>query len=169
LIVNELPTPRSDTVNRAPAEECEVRGPILSLDLGLKRVGVAVCDLTLVAITRLAPLHRSSWKRLLIDVSDLIRHFDAQAVVIGWPLRLDGIEGSAAKEAQKIAHKFARSLSLPIFLQDERLTSAEAEEKLRAAGYGPEEIAVRVDSESAAIILRDFIVGGQQKTCVSRP
>ena len=168
MIINELPTPRSDTVNHATAEECEIRGPILSLDLGLKRVGVAVCDLTLVAITRLEPLRRSNWKRLLIDVSDLIRRFDAQAVVIGWPLRLDGIEGSAAKEAQKIAQKFARSLNLPIFLQDERLTSAEAEEKLRAAGYGAKETAARIDSESAAIILRDFICG-QQKTRVSRP
>ncbi len=169
MIINELPTPRSDTVNHATAEECEIRGPILSLDLGLKRVGVAVCDLTLVAITSLEPLRRSNWKRLLIDVSDLIRRFDAQAVVIGWPLRLDGIEGSAAKEAQKIAQKFARSLNLPIFLQDERLTSAEAEEKLRAAGYGAKETAARIDSESAAIILRDFIVCGQQKTRVSRP
>ncbi len=169
LTDNELPTPRCDKVNRATTEENKVRGPILSLDLGLKRVGVAVCDLTLVAITRLEPLRRSNWKRLLIDVSDLIRRFDAQAVVIGWPLRLDGIEGPAAKEAQKIAQKFARSLDLPIFLQDERLTSTEAEEKLRAAGYAAKEIAARVDSESAAIILRDFIVGGQQKTRVSRP
>ena len=169
MIINELPTPRSDTVNRATAKECEVRGPILSLDPGLKRVGVAVCDLTLVAITRLEPLRRSNWKRLLSDVRDLIRRFDAQAVVIGWPLRLDGIEGPAAKEAQKMAQKFARSLSLPIFLQDERLTSAEAKENLRAQGYGATEVAARVDSESAAIILRDFIVGGQQKTRVSRP
>jgi len=128
-----------------------------------------VCDPTLVAITRLEPLRRSNWKRLLLDVSDLIRRFDAQAVVIGWPLSLDGIEGPAAKEAQKLGQKFARSLNLPIFLQDERLTSAEAEENLRAQGYGATEVAARVDSESAAIILRDFIVGGQQKTRVSRP
>jgi putative Holliday junction resolvase len=168
LIVNELPTSRSDTVNRETVES-EIRGPILSLDLGLKRVGVAVCDLTLVAITRLEPLRRSNWKRLLSDVGELIRRFDAQAMVIGWPLRLDGIEGAAASGARTVAQKFARSLSLPVFLQDERLTSAEAEEKLRAAGYKGKDLAARIDSESAAIILRDFIVGGQQKTRVLRP
>ena len=169
MIVNELPTSRSDKFNRAIAEQDQVCGPILSLDLGLKRVGIAVSDPTLVAITRLEPLRRSNWKRLLLDVSDLIRRFDAQAVVIGWPLRLDGIEGAAAKETQEIAQKFARSLNLPIFLQDERLTTAEAEEKLRAAGYKAKELAARIDSESAAIILRDFIAGGQQKARVSRP
>jgi putative Holliday junction resolvase len=169
LTVNELPTSRSDTVNRATAVDNEIRGPILSLDLGLKRVGVAVCDLTLVAITRLEPLRRSNWKRLLIDVRDLIRRFDAQAVVIGWPLRLDGIEGAAARGARQVAQKFACSLNLPVFLQDERLTSAEAEEKLRTAGYKGKDLTARIDSESAAIILRDFVVGGQQKTRVLRP
>ncbi len=113
-------------------------------------------------------MRRSNWKRLLLDVRDLVRRFDAQALVIGWPLRLDGIEGEAAQKAQEIAQKFARSLELPIFLQDERLTSAEAEEQLRAAGCSATEIAARRDSESAAIILRDFIAGAQRRIRVSR-
>ena len=168
-MINELPTSRSAKFNLVTAEESQVSGPILSLDLGLKRVGVAVSDPSLVAIRRLEPLRRSNWKRLLLDVSDLIRRFDAQAVVIGWPLRLDGTAGAAARGAQEIAEKFARSLELPVFLQDERLTSAEAEERLRADGYKTKELAALIDSESAAIILRDFIVGRQQRTPVSRP
>ncbi len=150
------------------AEEYQISGPILSLDLGLKRIGVAISDPTLVAITRLEPLRRSNWKRLLLDVSDLIRRFDAQTLVIGLPLRLDGTKGAAASAADEIAQKFVCSLKQPVFLQDERLTSVEAEEELRAAGYGAKDIAARVDSESAAIILRDFIAGGQQRTLVSR-
>ena len=149
--------------------EEQIFGPVLALDVGGKRIGAAVSDPTLVAIERLAPLRRTNWKRLLEEVSQLIRGFDAQALVIGLPLCLDGSEGSAAQETQNIALKFALSLDRPVFLQDERLTSVEAKEKLREQGYGSEEIAERIDSEAAAIILRDFLYGGQQRRRVSRP
>ena len=68
-----------------------------------------------------------------------------------------------------MALKFARSLELPIYLQDERLTSVEAQERLAADGFQAKAIAAQVDSESAAIILRDFIGGGQQRIPVQRP
>jgi putative Holliday junction resolvase len=81
---------------------------------------------------------------------------------------LEGGEGSAATETRQLAQKFALSLELPIYLQDERLTSREAEEILRASGYRLPEISTLVDSESAAIILRDFISSGQQRMRVLR-
>jgi putative Holliday junction resolvase len=146
----------------------KLSGPILSLDLGQKRIGVAISDPTLSAITRLPALRRSNWKRLLLDVRDLVRRFDAQAMVVGWPLRLNGTQGEAADGAKEIARKFALSLDLPIFLEDERLTSAEASEDLRAAGRDASQIAAEIDSESAAIILRDFIEDGQQRNSVPR-
>ena len=159
-----LPISRlAETANRNA-----IRGPVLSLDLGAKRVGAAVSDPSLIAITRLKTLCRSNWKQLLRDVADLIQRFDAKTLVIGFPLKLDGSEGSAATETRQIAQKFARSLELPIYLQDERLTSREAEERLRASGYQTEELAALVDSESAAIILSDFIDSGQQTACVLR-
>ena len=150
------------------AQDHKLRGPILSLDLGAKRVGAAISDPTLVSITRLGVIRRSNWKQLLLDVGELVRRFDAKTLVIGFPLSLDGKEGSAAKQSLEIALKFARSLYLPVYLQDERLTSVEAEERLRAEGYQAKSVAARVDSESAVIILRDFISGGQQRTLVQR-
>lgn len=144
-------------------------GPMLSLDLGKKRVGVAISDPTLTAITRLPALQRSNWKRLLLDVSDLVRRFDAQALIIGWPLSLNGSQGDAAIGANEIARKFALSLDLPVFLEDERLTSIEAVEALRSTGCDAKQIAAQIDSESAAIILRDFIAGGHKRNLVSLP
>ena len=132
-------------------------GPVLALDLGQKRVGAAVSDRLLISIKRLAPIKRSNWKALLQIVRGLIEEFDAGTLVIGLPLRLDGTEGDAALEVQATAVKFAKSLTLPVYLQDERLTSAAAEEQLREAGYKTEEIAELIDSEAAAIILRDFL------------
>jgi putative Holliday junction resolvase len=144
----------------------KLSGPILALDLGQKRIGVAVSDELLISITRLNPLRRSSWKQLLGDVCALILRFDAQTLVIGLPLRLDGTSGSAALNVWRLADKFALSLQIPVFLEDERLTSAEAEQHLRAEGHKPKEISALVDSESAAIILRDFIAGGQERILV---
>src|ERR1044072_5968523 len=88
-------------------------GPILALDLGDKLVGAAVSDDRLVTIKRLPALKRSNWKRLLKDVEILIARLDAQTLVIGLPLRLDGTIGSAAEDTTRIANNFAKSLKLP--------------------------------------------------------
>ena len=141
----------------------EIAAPIMALDLGKKRVGVALTDALRIAITRIAPLKRSSWKLLLAEVSALIRRFDAQTLVVGLPVSMDGSLSTAAAEAERIAKNFARSLKIPVFLQDERLTSREAESNLRAEGCTRSEIAARVDSESAAIILRDFLNDDQPR------
>jgi putative Holliday junction resolvase len=144
-------------------------GPILCLDIGTKRVGAAICDQTLVAITRLEAIERSNWKQLLRDVRDLVQRFDAKTLVIGFPLSLSGAEGSAADNIRTTAQKFAISLLMPVYLQDERLSSAEAEENLRAQGLRGDLIKSKLDSEAAAIILRDFLAAGQQKILVERP
>jgi putative Holliday junction resolvase len=144
-----------------------IHAPVLALDLGSKRVGVAVSDALSISINRLDVIPRTNWKQLLRDVDNLARRFDAKTLVIGLPLKLNGSLGDAALVIRETALKFARSLKLPVYLQDERLTSAEAEETLRAAGLRAEEIEGRVDSEAAALILRDFLASDQQRILVS--
>ena len=73
------------------------------------------------------------------------------------PLRLDGTAGDAALEARRVAHNLSLSLDVPVLLQDERLTSQAAAEALRAAGFAGKDLSARIDSEAAALILRDFI------------
>ena len=138
-------------------------GPILALDLGEKLVGAAVSDDRLVTIKRLDPLKRSNWKKLLQDIVTLIQRYDAQTVVIGLPLRLDGTTGDAAEKARQIATNLARSVAQPIYLQDERLTSFEAMGNLKTEGHRPDEIAALIDGEAAAMILRDFIQTDQER------
>lgn len=144
-------------------ENTAIRAPVIAIDLGEKRVGIAVSDSLSISITRLDALPRSSWKRLLRDVETLVYRFDAQTVVIGLPLRLNGSSGEAASEVQGVARKFARSLHVPVYLQDERLSSVEAEENLRTEGLRREELRSYVDSEAAAVILRDFLAGDQER------
>jgi putative Holliday junction resolvase len=142
------------------------QAPIIALDLGEKRVGVAVSDVLSISIARLEALPRTNWKQMLRDVNDLVRRFDARTVVIGLPLRLNGSTGDAALQVGAIALKFARSLSVPVYLQDERLSSIEAEQNLREQGRKAEQVSALVDSEAAAVILRDFLVSNQERVLV---
>ena len=132
-------------------------GRLLALDLGARRVGVAVSDELHVSVRPLPPLDRTNWKQLVRALAALRERFDAQIIIIGLPLRLDGTEGDAALEARRVAHNLSLSLDVPVLLQDERLTSQAAAEALRAAGFAGQDISARIDSEAAALILRDFI------------
>lgn len=138
-------------------------GPVLSLDLGDKFVGVAISDERLITANRLPPLNRSSWKKLLQEVRHLLERFDAKTIVVGLPLGMDGSEGDAAKNIRRQARNLARSVQQPVYLQDERLTSRAAMENLIAEGVKPDEIPALIDGEAAALILRDFLVTDQQR------
>ena len=139
----------------------KIIGPVLALDLGEKFVGAAVSDERLVTTKRLDPLKRSNWKKLLLDVRHLLERFDAKTIVVGLPLRMDGTEGDAAKNVRRMALNLAKSVTQPVYLQDERLTSHAATENLKAEGFTAQEIPALVDGEAAALILRDFLAGEQ--------
>lgn len=132
-------------------------GRLLCLDLGARRVGVAVSDEMQFTVRPIAALERTNWKKFLREVIALCKEFDARTLVIGLPLRLDGTHGDAAVETTRIAHNFARSISIPVALQDERLTTRAAEESLRAEGMCGHELREKIDSRAAAEILRSFI------------
>ena len=97
----------------------------------------------------------------------MVEHFDARMIVVGLPLRLDGTDGDAAKNARRVAANLAKSIDLPVYLQDERLTSLEAMDNLKAEGVNPEEIPALIDGEAAATILRDFLDDSQERIRVN--
>jgi putative pre-16S rRNA nuclease len=141
-------------------------GRLLAIDLGAKRVGVAVTDELHITVSALAYLDRRSWKDLLSRIAGIIESYDARALIIGLPLNLDGTKGCAADKALRIAENFRKSLNVPVFLQDERLTSLAAKSELKSRGADPSEIERLVDSEAAAIILRDFVAERDPSTIV---
>jgi putative Holliday junction resolvase len=117
----------------------------------------------LITTKRLPPLKRSNWKKLLQDVRQLVERFDAQTIVVGLPLRLDGTAGDAAEDVRRLATNLAKSVEQPVYLQDERLTSFEATANLKAEGVKPDDIPALVDGEAAAMILRDFLQPDQER------
>ena len=132
-------------------------GRILAIDPGTKRCGVAVCDELRVTTRPLALIERKSWKKLLVHIKDLVSEFDAKALVIGLPLNTDGTESEMSTAARRMAKSFSLSLEIPVFLQDERVTSYEAKSRLWEQGKTLKETRKLVDSEAAAIILSDFL------------
>ena len=136
-----------------------MQGRVLAIDMGSKRVGLAVSDELRLTVRALPALPRTPWKRLLSSLAELCEQFDVQSIVLGLPLRLDGTEGDAAQEVRRVARNLELSLKLPLFFQDERLTSKDAESSLRKRGLSADEISDRIDSEAASIILSDFLEG----------
>jgi putative Holliday junction resolvase len=149
-----------ETTNKAVTEDFTLMPPngrIVALDLGTKRVGVAVCDEGRNIATPLSRIPRSSWKNLLKAVGAILTEYDAKALVIGLPLESDGTESEMSIIARESARKFALSLDIPVFLQDERVTSYDARANLWHKGLKPAETQEKVDSEAASIILTDSL------------
>jgi putative Holliday junction resolvase len=132
-------------------------GRILAIDPGTKRVGVAISDESRLIATPLSALEKTSWKKLLADVSGVIAKFDAALLVVGLPLNSDGSESPMSEMARDWAAKFNLSLDVPVVLQDERVTSYEARRRLWDERFSPRETKTLVDSQAAAVILGDFL------------
>jgi len=134
-----------------------LQGRVLAIDMGSKRVGLALSDESRLSVRTLPALPRSPWKRLLTSLKGLCEEFDVRMIVMGLPLRLDGGEGDTAQEVRRLARNLELSLKIPLSLQDERLTSKAAEASLREKGFDSRKISENVDSEAAAIILNDYL------------
>ena len=132
-------------------------GRLIAIDLGTKRIGIAVSDETRKVSRPLPVIERSSWKKLLSQIQAILQEFDAKALIIGLPLESNGNESEMSMYAREIARKFSLSLNIPVFLQDERVTSYEAKSRLWQSGKNDVDVRAVVDSEAATIILSDFI------------
>jgi putative holliday junction resolvase len=132
-------------------------GRLVALDPGTKRFGVAVSDELQFTTRAVKTIERTGWKKLLLQIKEILADFDAVGLVIGLPYNFDGSESEMSQEARRLARNFSRSLEIPVVLQDERVTSYEAKGRLWKEGLTGKEFRERVDNEAAAIILADFI------------
>jgi putative Holliday junction resolvase len=131
---------------------------VLALDLGSKRIGVAVSDLTGTVASPLTVLTRSRSRRHDHErIAALVRAEEAELVVVGLPISLSGAEGPAARAARTEAEAIATLIGVPLETFDERLTTVTAERALADAGIrGPARRQV-VDKVAAAVILQSYL------------
>ena len=129
----------------------------LCLDIGDKRIGIAVSD---PFNTYALPVTTYNRKNLKTDLSNIVKFFKekcATALVCGLPVNFDGTPSIQTQKAQFFIEKLQQELNAKIFTVDERCTSVEAEETLISQGKSREERKLYVDSLAAASILEGFL------------
>lgn len=133
----------------------------LAVDYGDKQVGLAICDADETIASPLAVIHNEA--RLVKKIADVVRRENVEAVVVGLPLNMDGSEGPQAKLVLKFAAELKERLGIPIHLQDERLSSFSAAEKLTRADLTRRKRKKRIDAVAAAAILETFLEAKKAK------
>ena len=145
---------------------------MLGIDYGARRIGLALSDATatLASPWRLVqrPPSEAETLRLMIkEITSLIDDDDGlEAVVIGWPRRLDGSPTDQTRHVEAFARAIEAQVAIPVVLQDERLSSHEAESRLAARESDWRKRKAKLDAAAAAIILQDYLDHRSRKRSV---
>jgi putative Holliday junction resolvase len=133
------------------------QGRLLGLDVGARRIGVAVSDPLGITAQGLETLQRKNKRSDFEQLRRVIRDYQVREIVIGLPLRMSGLEGIQAEKMQVFAAELRKQFKLPVHLWDERLTSAEANRLLRETDLSIEKRGRAVDRMAAILILQGFM------------
>jgi len=136
---------------------------VVGLDVGEKRIGIAISDLTGTLARPLGVLRPSG---LELDALDVVAREIARlaaeedgvsAIVVGLPRRLDGSPNDMTPRVEQFARRLESKMSLPVALQDERLSSREAESRLAVRDKDWRSRKAKLDAAAAAVILQDYL------------
>ena len=130
----------------------------LGVDLGEKRIGIAVSDSNGKVATPLQVVIRSkSIKQDHKKICDLVDEWEADIVVVGMPYSLNGSKGLAAKTVEKEVKELSSALEVPVATQDERLTTAMAAKELAIQGLDSKKQRKVIDQVAASVILQSWL------------
>ena len=130
---------------------------ILALDLGKKRIGLALSDPLGITAQGLPNLNRTNKRSDLEELDTLIREHEVGMILLGNPINMRGAEGRQSGWVREFAGALESRTGLPVKLWDERLTSVEAGRVLRSSGISIEKRAAAVDRLSAVILLQSYL------------
>jgi len=130
---------------------------VLAIDLGHRRIGLALSDPTGSIAVPLDTLPHRSRRRDLAAIAALAESHGAGRIVVGWPRNMDGTSGPAAHEAEAFAEALSAVVKIPVDLWDERLSTAAAERSLRDAGVKKGRRRDLRDRVAAALILQSYL------------
>jgi putative Holliday junction resolvase len=130
---------------------------VLAIDLGTKNIGTAVSDGLGLTVRPVETIRGASAEAALTRLKFLVEDLEAQTVVVGVPLKSDGTAGDAARRALKFIERLRTRLDVPVVIQNERLTSYEAEQTMIERGLSAKERRARSDEFAAMIILREYL------------
>ncbi len=130
---------------------------LIGLDVGDKRIGVAISDPLGITAAGLETIHRHNTQADVALVADICRRHGAVEIIIGLPLHMDGTESEQSQKIQAFGKKLARAIGVPIIYEDERLTTISAIRTLTLQGVKTGHNKGLVDMVSAAIILQKYM------------
>lgn len=130
---------------------------ILALDVGAKRIGVAVSDPLGITAQGLETIQRQNKRRDLEALARLLAEYQVREVVVGLPLRLSGAEGTQSEKMRRFAEELQSHFGVTVHLWDERWTSTEANRLLRDAELSIEKRGKAVDRMAAVLILQSWL------------
>ena len=132
-------------------------GRILALDLGSRRIGLALSDELGLTAQGLPTLHRTTKQHDFDSLGRVIAEYGVERVVVGHPLNMNGSEGPRARQAALFARTLANRCELPVALWDERLTTRQAQRVLRESGVGLRKRTKAIDRMAAVLILQSYM------------
>ncbi|NJO07753.1 MAG: Holliday junction resolvase RuvX, partial [Chloroflexaceae bacterium] len=130
---------------------------VLALDVGGRRIGVALSDEAGLMAMPLTTLKADPRDRTLAHIEALVQEYNVDELVVGLPLTMSGEIGPQAQTVQQFVERLKQILPMPIHLFDERLTTVVAEQMMRDLGIKPEKRRQRIDEVAATIILQDYL------------
>ena len=130
----------------------------LGIDPGTRRIGIAVSDLTGTIASPLMVLQRSKSPRHdLAELAKIAKAEEAEVIVVGLPINMDGSHGPAAQAATQFAARLATVAGVPVELHDERRTTVTADQAMREGGLDGRARRLRVDKVAAAVMLQSWL------------
>jgi putative Holliday junction resolvase len=129
----------------------------LGVDLGRKTIGLALADDVLRTARALRTVRRRGGAADLAAVAEVARAYEISRAVLGLPFNMDGSEGASARLARSFAPLLEAALGVPVELFDERLSTFEAESRLRERGVSAKDRREMIDAEAAAVILQGWL------------
>jgi len=134
-----------------------VSGRILALDVGKKRIGLAVSDALGITAQGIDTLERIRIRDDLERLKEIAEHWQVKLLLIGKPLHMSGEESRQSEYTSEFAERLGAYLELPVVFWDERLTSMEAERILRSSGASLERRKGAVDRMAAVLLLQSYL------------
>jgi putative Holliday junction resolvase len=129
----------------------------LGLDVGDKKIGVALSDPSQVLASPLKTIIRVTDDIAIKEIIDLARKHDISKIIVGLPYSLSGAIGKQAEKVLLFSKQIAQATDVEIIMQDERLTSVSANQKLREAGKKGSKLKNEMDAAAATVILQAYL------------
>tara|TARA_B100002051_G_scaffold248819_1_gene259010 strand:- start:497 stop:952 length:456 start_codon:yes stop_codon:yes gene_type:complete len=137
-----------------------VRSRLIGIDLGTKRIGIAICDEKQKIATPFKTLNKNKLDDLIFELKSIIQENDVKGIIVGNPLNMDGSFGKSSQSAKDISENISKNINLPVCMWDERLSTIGAFNLTSQLDVNVNKREKKIDENAAAFILQgaiDFI------------